>query len=365
MPPLLRRRHLLLAAAWQASGAAQALEASRALRFDEDFGAHPDTQTEWWYATGHSRGSVAELGFQITFFRSRVGTTQALKSRFAARQLIFAHAAVTDLQSRKLLHAQRIARSGGDATFDGAVAELGNTRVRLGSWSLLREPQTPAHYLARADSADFALDLQLTPQQPVLLQGEQGWSRKGPDPRQVSGYYSEPQLQVSGTITLQGQKQALNGGAAWLDHEWSDAVLPPGAVGWDWIGMNLFDGSALTAFRLRDKAGGPMWDGGSFRGPKGGGGQQTYVFSHGETEFRPTRYWTSPRTNTRYPVEWTVRTPADFYTVRPLLDDQELDSRASTGAIYWEGLSELLDSQGRSVGRGYLEMTGYAKALRL
>jgi predicted secreted hydrolase len=48
-----------------------------------------------------------------------------------------------------------------------------------------------------------------------------------------------------------------------------------------------------------------------------------------------------------------------------LLDDQELDSRTSTGSIYWEGLSDLLDAQGRRVGRGYLEMTGYAAALKL
>jgi predicted secreted hydrolase len=66
-----------------------------------------------------------------------------------------------------------------------------------------------------------------------------------------------------------------------------------------------------------------------------------------------------------YPVEWIVRTPADFYTVRAVIDNQELDSRASTGAIYWEGLSELRDSNGRLVGHGYLEMTGYAQPLRL
>ncbi len=51
--------------------------------------------------------------------------------------------------------------------------------------------------------------------------------------------------------------------------------------------------------------------------------------------------------------------------MRALLDDQELDSRGSTGAIYWEGLSDLLDAQGRRVGRGYLEMAGYATRLRM
>jgi predicted secreted hydrolase len=48
-----------------------------------------------------------------------------------------------------------------------------------------------------------------------------------------------------------------------------------------------------------------------------------------------------------------------------LLDAQELDSRSSTGTVYWEGLSDLLDAQGQRVGRGYLEMTGYAKRIVL
>ncbi len=104
-----------------------------------------------------------------------------------------------------------------------------------------------------------------------------------------------------------------------------------------------------------------MWDGGSFRSAKG----DVYPFSRGEVIFKPVRRWKSPLSQASYPVEWLVRTPADIYTVRAVIDNQELDSRRSTGAIYWEGLSELIDSNGKRVGRGYLEMTGYAAALRL
>ena len=81
--------------------------------------------------------------------------------------------------------------------------------------------------------------------------------------------------------------------------------------------------------------------------------------------FTPGRRWTSPLSGARYPVQWRVQTPAGSFGVRAMLDDQELDSRDSTGAIYWEGLCELLDGAGRVVGRGYLEMTGMAKPLRL
>jgi predicted secreted hydrolase len=194
----------------------------------------------------------------------------------------------------------------------------------------------------------------------LLLQGKQGLSRKGPQEAQASYYYSVPQLAVTGGISLRKHEFSVTG-KAWLDHEWSEALLDTEAVGWDWIGMNLDDGSALTAFQLRRKDGAALWDGGSFR-PAGG---RPYVASQGETQFSAQRRWTSPLSGAVYPVEWVVRTPADFYTVRAVVDDQELDSRASTGATYWEGLSDLFDSNGRRVGRGYLEMTGYAQRLRL
>jgi predicted secreted hydrolase len=349
------RRRLLVAAApafalpWRA----WALPPMQ-LQFPRDHGAHPGFRTEWWYMTGHANSAQREFGFQVTFFRTRVEATQAMTSRFAAKQLVFAHAALTDVQGRKLWHDQRIAREG----FEVALAAQGDTRVRLRDWTLERRPDS-GEYIARIAAADFNLALRCTPTQPVLLQGEQGLSRKGPRPENASYYYSRPQLALRGNFTLGGQRFEA-AGKAWLDHEWSQELLHPEAVGWDWIGMNLHDGSALTAFRLRRSDGTALWDGGSFRSAG-----NLYTFSRGEVVFSPQRRWTSPLSQASYPVEWIVRTPADFYTVRAVIDDQELDSRASTGAIYWEGLCDLIDSNGRPAGRGYLEMTGYARPLRM
>ena len=181
---------------------------------------------------------------------------------------------------------------------------------------------------------------------------------------------------VSGRLTESGEgtdAAARAGlavqGVAWLDHEWSDTLLPADAPGWDWIGMNLFDGSALTAFALR-RLGGvvggaaaapALWAGGSWRRT----GEAPRNFGPVEVSFTPQRMWTSPQTGARYPVAWRVDTPVGRFQVRALLDGQEMDSRASVGAVYWEGLSELLDDSGRRVGLGYLEMTGYTRALRL
>ena len=355
------RRHLLLAgladfsgmAGW--TGQAHALPA-RMLTFPRDRGSHPGFRTEWWYLTGHAASSGAgsrSFGFQLTFFRSRVDGTQAMASKFAARQLIFAHAAITDVQGKKLWHDQRIARAG----FGVASAGEQDMAIKLRDWSLKADS---GHYTAELPATDFALRLQFDETQSVLLQGQQGLSRKGPEEKQASYYYSQPQLATSGSLQLKGQTFEVTG-KAWLDHEWSEELLHPSAVGWDWMGMNLDDGSALTAFRLRDRDGNAVWTGGSFRSARG----ELLTFSSGEVLFKPVRSWTSPLTQITYPVEWVVRTPADTYTVKAVIDNQELDSRNSTGAIYWEGLSELMDRQGQRVGMGYLEMSGYGQALRL
>ena len=365
-------------ALWAAMPATEPL-ARKTLKFPRDAGAHPDFRTEWWYLTGfaHVGTMQAALGFQVTFFRSRVDATQAMQSPLAAKQLLFAHAAVTDVQGKKLWHDQRIARwSGaapGERTSDTASASIEHTAIRLRDWSLTMEGATGGGdarpvISANVMTADFSLDLQLAAPQAVLLQGDQGLSRKGPNAAQASYYYSRPQLQVQGSIGLRGKRYPVGAGStAWLDHEWSQALLAPQAVGWDWIGINLLDGSALTAFQLRDKDGQALWDGGSFRSAPNASaaGGVRYAFTRGEVLFRPLRQWRSPLSKASYPVEWIVRTPADYYTVKAVVDNQELDSRQSTGAIYWEGLCEVWDSNSKLVGRGYLEMTGYASALTL
>jgi predicted secreted hydrolase len=351
MPPdSLSRRAVLLCAL--AAPAAWALP-PRTMQFPRDFGSHPDLRTEWWYITGHARAGTREFGFQITFFRSRVDPTQAMRSAFAAQQLIFAHAALTDLEGRKLWHDQRIARAG----FGIAFAGESDTDVRLRNWTLKRDGEG---YTAHLPAEGFALDLRFSPTQPVLLQGRAGLSRKGPETEQASYYYSEPQLMTQGRLGLQGRSFEVQG-SAWLDHEWSEAYMHPDAVGWDWIGMNLQDGGALMAFRMRRRDGSALWLGGSLRSADG----TLRVFGSDELRFDAERTWTSPRTRAVYPTRWRIQTPAGAFKVQALLDDQELDSRGSTGTVYWEGLSDLQDDNGQRIGRGYLEMTGYAQALRL
>ena len=326
----------------------------KTLSFPRDFGAHPDFRTEWWYATGWLQTPDGkQVGFQVTFFRSATEHERTNPSKFAPKQLIVAHAALSDPAIGKLQHDQRIARAG----FGLAQTSESTTDIKLGKWSMLREAD--GRYRVTLPARDFSFNLMFTPTQPILLQGAQGYSRKGPKPEQASYYYSEPHLQVSGAITRNGKAVTVTG-SAWLDHEWSSTVLDPKAVGWDWVGANLDDGRALMAFRIRASDGSSLWQHATLREKDG----RLRQLNADAIRFTPARYWRSPRTQARYPVEVTLEIGQQRWQLRPLQDDQELDSRQSTGAVYWEG-AVTLERDGRPDGRGYLEMTGYVKPLKL
>jgi predicted secreted hydrolase len=321
--------------------------------FPRDHGAHPETLTEWWYITGWLHdASGGALGMQITFFRSRPRVQEENPSAFAPKQLLFAHAALSDPDVGRLQHDQRSSRAG----FGLAEAAGKTTDVRIDDWSLRL---AGGRYQARIATRGFEFALDFVPSQLVLLQGQGGFSRKGPLPGEASRYYSFPHLAVVGSIAASGRSRAVSG-RAWLDHEWSNNFLGKAAAGWDWIGINLDDGAALMAFRIRDKRGGEYWAAATYRAPDG----RVRTLPPLQVRFEPLRRWRSPHTGVEYPVSMRVRAGDLVLELQPLMDDQELDSRASTGAIYWEGAVEA-SMAGRVVGRGYLELTGYAHPLEL
>jgi predicted secreted hydrolase len=324
-----------------------------ALIFPADFGSHPQFRTEWWYVTGWLTTQSGEsLGFQVTFFRTKPNIDEDNPSSFAPRQLLVAHCAISDPKRGRLWQDQRIRR----AALGLAEAATGDTHVWIDNWSLRREGD---HYSTKIDAEDFSFDLQMYATQEVLLNGESGFSRKGPAPEAASYYYSIPHMRVAGTIARNGGTDRVSG-EAWLDHEWSSEYLDSRAVGWDWIGINLDDGSALMAFRTRDATGAALWAGGTFRSSDG----KVTILAPADVTFTSSRRWRSPRTGILYPVQWQVRVGPRAFDLVPLLDDQENDTRLSTGAIYWEGAVRAYDRQ-RLVGSGYLELTGYGEALRL
>ena len=357
----ISRRALLLAA-----GAAPLMRGARAevtyatvtprpLVFPRDHGAHPEYRTEWWYLTGwlEARGE-APIGFQVTFFRVRTNREPG-PSRFSPAQLVIAHAAIASPARGALLHDERAQRIG----FGLVEASTADTDLRLDRWRFVRDAAS-GEYRGTIPARSFGLTLSARPTQPLLLQGRDGFSQKGPQPTQASHYYSQPQLAVRATLRLDGAPREASG-IAWLDHEWSSSVLDADAIGWDWIGMNLDDGSALTAFQIRSAVAGRIVHRYASLRPAGG---PVRVYEGDAVRFEAVSTWRSPRTNAIYPVAQGIRVGDRMFETRPLMNDQELDSRASTGSVYWEGASTLLEG-GRPAGRGYLEMTGYVAPMKL
>jgi len=377
---------------------AQTLSAAP-LRFPRDHGAHPETRVEWWYVTGVLRtasrdgapgstdgvGGRPDFGFQLTFFRVRHDLARPLSSAFAPDQVMLGHAAISDLGRQRLLHDQQVLRHG----FANARTELDDTRVRLGAWQLRRmdAPGAPAGrsryaLLMASEPAGFALELTLEAPQAPLLQGRAGWSRKGPEAQQASRYVSEPQLSGTGRLALRDAGTREVRARAWLDHEWSNQYLGRGAetaadrsVGWDWLGLNLDDGASLTLFQMRGHDGAVIWTGGSWRGPAdaanganasspasagGGSAAGAAVDFKQQVRFEPLAFWKSPVSLATYPVRWRIRTPRGVFLVEAAYAAQEIDARRSTGFPYWEGVARVADEAGRTLGWGYLEMTGYA-----
>ena len=324
---------------------------STALTFPRDHGAHPAFRTEWWYATGHLQtASGKALGFQLTFFRNRTGIGEASSSKFSPSQILFAHAAIADPALGRLRHDERTARAG-----FGVSAATEVLDIALEGWTLRMEQQQLRAYIP---AKDFTLDLTLSASRAPLLQGDNGFSRKGPQPKQASHYVSFTQLAVAGSAVIEGKRETVSG-IAWFDHEWSSEYLAANAAGWDWLGANFDDGGALMAFRMRSKNGGVLWAGGTRVLADG----SSRALAANEVSFTPSRTWRSPRTGANWPVAMSVGVGKETFELKPWMDDQELDSARSTGTIYWEGAVDVMQGAKR-MGRGYLELTGYAKALR-
>jgi predicted secreted hydrolase len=211
---------------------------------------------------------------------------------------------------------------------------------------------------AASEAAGFGLDLTLDAGGlPALLHGQDGWVDFGP--AGGSYYYSRPRLRVSGTLTLGGTALPVSG-LAWFDHQWGDFIAVGG--GWDWFAVDLDDGSALTLSLVRDVEGRQALAYGTLMQPDG----TAVHLAAADFAVQVLDHWTSPHTGALYPAGWRLTVPGRglVITLRPTVADQELDTRASTGVIYWEG-SQVVSATRDGLplgGQAYVELTGYASA---
>lgn len=327
--------------------------------FPRDFGPHPDFLTEWWYYTGNLQAADGRrFGFQLTFFRRAVTSPKDRSPRasdLATNQVYMAHFTLSDLSARQFHFFERFER--GAAGLAGA--EIDPTfQVWLDAWSV--EQIGPHTYHLKAQEQGVAVDLTLTDVKGPILEGDRGYSQKGPEPGNASLYFSQTHLESRGSVTVQGQTYPVSG-LSWMDREISTSALGQDEVGWDWFALHLDDGTELMVYALR-RADGSL---ASFS-------QGTYIQANGETvhlsgedfQIQTEATWKSPHSGGVYPSRWRLRVPSlklDL-EIQPLLPDQELN----VSYTYWEGAVGFSGTRaGRAVtGHGYVELTGYAKSMQ-
>ncbi|MEP2639399.1 lipocalin-like domain-containing protein [Roseobacter sp.] len=304
--------------------------------FPADHGAHPAYRIEWWYLTANLRAADGtEYGLQWTLFRSALEPHE--RPGWDSPQLWLAHAAVTTPQAHYV--AERRARGGiGQA---GVVADP--FEAWIDDWQMSGADMHQMQLTARG--AEFAYDMQLEAQGPLVFHGDAGYSQKSASGR-ASYYYAQPFFDISGVLTLpEGPVQVT--GQAWLDREWASQPLGASQVSWDWFSMVFDSGDRLMGFTLRDSEG-PDFTAASWIEPDG----TTTAFPDGAFYAQPVQ--TSAVAGRDIPTRWRAVLPEKGVDVSV----QAINPRAwmGTSIPYWEGPVRL---SGSHTGRGYLEMTGY------
>jgi predicted secreted hydrolase len=343
-----------------------ALADPQPISFPADDGPH-DRLTEWWYYTGHLSDEAGNrYGFEYVIFRAERGDFPVAWA---------SHLAITDEAGDRFTYAQRseigpqvdrsttlagggfaLALTGLDPSRPETYAQPPWTMTGGDGLDRLSATATPTEAATAGSAGGLGLDLVLSATKPPALHDADGWIDFGP--AGGSYYYSRTAMDASGSIVLDGRVLAVTGDA-WFDHQWGDFIAVGGG-GWDWFAINLEDGTDLTISLVRDRDGTyPLVYG-------------TLVEADGTTRHladdalavEVLGEWTSPRTGARYPAGWRIRIPGERLdlTVTPTVRDQELDTRATTGVIYWEGSQIVSGRRGDdpATGRGYVELTGYA-----
>jgi predicted secreted hydrolase len=326
--------------------------APRPLVFPEDHGSHPDFRTEWWYYTGNlTTAAGRHVGFQLTFFRVALSpTAESRESAWGTRQLYVGHFAVTDTAGGRFRAFSRSSR----AALGLAGAQAAPFRVWVEEWSASGEGEATR---LRAQQGDIAIDLTISPGKPVVLQGDRGLSRKGPEPGNASLYYSFTRMPARGTVRLGGETLEVSG-EAWMDREWSTSALGTIVEGWDWFAVQLEDGRELMVYLLRRRDGTiDPFSAGTLVAADG----TARRLDAADVRIETLAHWTSPHSGVRYPARWRVSVPgADLrLEIEPRLPDQEL----RVGTRYWEGAVGVVGAGGGRAlnGQGYVELVGYGE----
>lgn len=326
----------------------------RTFTFPRDHAAHAGYKNEWWYLTGHLMASGGRhFGYQVTFFRiALTPDSKQRESNWATDHVWMAHAAITDIDTGQYWYEERFSREAADLA--------GHTTSPLSFW--LDDWRIVASgndfpWKININNEHFSLALTITPEKKVVLQGEQGLSRKSPAPGNASYYYSITRLASSGQIIIGGKPHQVTG-SSWLDREWGTSLLDKNQQGWDWFSLQFHSGEEMMFYQLRQKDGDIDPSSlGSWVDPES---QKTTIHPQ-DIQLTPLSWWQAP-SGANYPIRWRIRLntaaadTAKEWIVQAAIPNQWLN----VSIKYWEGAIIIFDAKGKKeLGRGYLEMTGY------
>jgi predicted secreted hydrolase len=319
------------------------VEPGKILEFPRDLGPHPDYRIEWWYLTANLQDADgAQWGAQWTLFRQAM-SPGAEQDGWDNRQLWMGHAAVTNAHTHR--YAERFGRGG----IGQAGAQAIPFRAWIDSWEMggreAFSAQTVAPLELSASGDNFSYALKLEADQPLVLQGEAGYSKKS-ERGQASYYFSQPYFKATGAVTLDDRTVQVSG-LAWMDREWSSQPLASDQTGWDWFSLHLVSGEKVMLFRLRQNDGGNYFAG-------------NWIDLNGRSEILAASSITMTPTGfteidgRKLPTSWTIALPDRGLKI----ESMPLNAKSWMGTrfAYWEGPITFQGSQG---GMGYLEMTGY------
>ena len=333
----------------------------RAVELPRDLYAHTDVQTEWWYYTGHCETvSSKRFGFELVFFKRRTDLDKfgVVPMRLVANPLYLAHFAITDIDRKEFRYEHR--KSANRLFEDKARMSESHYYLRLGNWNA-REAHG-AHLLHATLGDDVVFEAALKNTKPVVLNGHESVGVSFKDEGEASRYFSFTRMSVEGDITWHGTTEHF-AGSAWMDREFGTWHATDNQKGWDWFSIQLDDNTEILVYHLRNVKGevAPFSCG-------------TYVdengnFTHLKKEdftLEATGQWNSPKTNTTYPSGWQLRVPKFGLDVniKPVMQDQELDTRGTTMIVYWEGACEVIGKHNDKdvKGRCYTELVGYERS---
>ena len=326
-----------------------------------DLAGHDDFKTEWWYYTGNLTDEKGHrYSYQIVFFKRRTDLDRwmGIPGPVFSNPSHMAHFCLTDQETGRLVYDERLNKDYLDKK-GAAGARTDMLYVWNGDWSV---KEIDGSHLITAAMKGISASFLLTPRKPYVIHGSDGFFVKAEGGR-ASDYISSTRMKTEGILTVAGVPHRVSG-LSWHDHEYGTRMMSPDQVGWDWFSVQLDDGSDLMLYLLRAADGRyTAFSGGTLVDPKG----EPLYLGLDDIHVDKLRYWKSPRTAARYPVEYAIELPRFELKlhVRPGVDDQELRTPKSTRTTYWEGATVITGAHGGKAvtGVGFLEMCGYEKPL--